>query len=1073
MSLLLKKKPLSKNLCLSFTGKEPIFNSITLYNNFPIGLMIISKLDPISNRADGDEYLSKEEIDEQEKEIKLKFINEHARDLFELKENDSHFRIKEQLMKFKLADNNGNEENKNDNLYSLIFHKEKNDFYGSFKNKNMIVWVKYNIVNDEIYLCADYFTDERKFIQNELFQSIKFQYIATLFHELYNPINAILVMMEQNKSDDDNLEHNYTSEIAGSHFSLITENELDKINCNFNENENINKEIDIKNDEFDKENINLLKKYEKCRRSEIFYRNNYVNMKEKENDVRLLVNIIYIFLENLILYLRLNLGDGKDNIYGDISETKDKKKYLSENVSQKTDDEHFNRRRKKVLSKTVIDVRDSKSFDEAKLNLKLNNDSNSKLYKDNYLDSGKANKEINLEKAFLKHLKKFRYLFKFKNIQFYNDFSFLSNKYIYTYESIFFDFLGQIYSFLYYVVPKFHGFEISFNQVNDNKIKLTFQKSNSRIKTGYTHKKFQKKDSFILLGNKFKASNTVKTTEMTIEILNKLAKILDINLKIMDYVEKSEEKYLTILMPFYLGKNVNMNSNDQEIKNYENDEDEHIEILDENLIFVNSINHFNNTDESNLDNGKIEEIKNTTNKIIENINTKIINNNNLHHSSKKVSFQMNKDINSSNNCNTNNNNNINSVNINININKNININNNFNTSSISSIISNNNKNIYKSINENYSKSPINKSEDNIKETNDKPRTEKGKNILTLIHEKYSFLDRLKKSGVEILTEKLDKEKSDEDEYEYKNLISQENNKKNNDKSSINVEADSENYFEIENDINNGIDDDNSSEEIIFNNNYNNVNLQIGEDYWNMYNKNANNINIKSGGDSPTMKNSIIKSNKEKTNPILKQKNKHLLKVNNRYYNKTLSYNKSPKDILFVIPEIAENQNKKGVAVHPSCKLNNKYVNEFNTFAECGCHDILLVDDDEFICKTFKNILKKFKLQADTAENGQECIKMIKEKIQKKCKCDKSKYKIIFMDITMPVMDGIEAAKNIQKMIDNKEIYNSIKIVFVSAHANLDLSSTISGIKCAVDYYAKPISADMYKNILNKYYYEKS
>ena len=255
MSLLLKKKPLSKNLCLSFTGKEPIFNSITLYNNFPIGLMIISKLDPISNRADGDEYLSKEEIDEQENEIKLKFINEHARDLFELKENDSHFRIKEQLMKFKLADNNGNEENKNDNLYSLIFHKEKNDFYGSFKNKNMIVWVKYNIVNDEIYLCADYFTDERKFIQNELFQSIKFQYIATLFHELYNPINAILVMMEQNKSDDDNLEHSCTSENAGSHFSLITENELDKINCNFNENENINKEIDIKNDEFDKENI--------------------------------------------------------------------------------------------------------------------------------------------------------------------------------------------------------------------------------------------------------------------------------------------------------------------------------------------------------------------------------------------------------------------------------------------------------------------------------------------------------------------------------------------------------------------------------------------------------------------------------------------------------------------------------------------------------------------------------------------------------------------------------------------------------------------------------------------------
>ena len=76
-----------------------------------------------------------------------------------------------------------------------------------------------------------------------------------------------------------------------------------------------------------------------------------------------------------------------------------------------------------------------------------------------------------------------------------------------------------------------------------------------------------------------------------------------------------------------------------------------------------------------------------------------------------------------------------------------------------------------------------------------------------------------------------------------------------------------------------------------------------------------------------------------------------------------------------------------------------------------------------------------------------------------------------MDITMPIMDGIEAAKNIQKMIDNKEIYDNIKIIFISAHANLDLSTTISGIKCAVDYYAKPIGADKYKQLLDQYYYK--
>jgi CheY-like chemotaxis protein len=225
--------------------------------------------------------------------------------------------------------------------------------------------------------------------------------------------------------------------------------------------------------------------------------------------------------------------------------------------------------------------------------------------------------------------------------------------------------------------------------------------------------------------------------------------------------------------------------------------------------------------------------------------------------------------------------------------------------------------------------------------------------------------------------------------------------------------------------------------------------------------------------SPTnlSSNSNRKSSKEKINTILKNKKKKMLNKNilNKYYNKTLSYSKSPKDMLFVIPEINENTKKERLIAHPSCKLNNKYVHEF---AECDCNDILLVDDDEFICKTFKNILKKFKLKADCAENGKECLKLLKEKMEKHCKCDKNKYKIIFMDITMPVMDGIEAAKNIQQMIDNKEINDNIKIVFISAHANLDLSATISGIKCAVDYYAKPISADKYKHLLDQYYYKK-
>ena len=68
------KKPLSKNLCLSLTGKEPFLNSLTVHNDFPIGLMIISKLDQISARIDVDKHLSKEQIEELEVETKLKYI---------------------------------------------------------------------------------------------------------------------------------------------------------------------------------------------------------------------------------------------------------------------------------------------------------------------------------------------------------------------------------------------------------------------------------------------------------------------------------------------------------------------------------------------------------------------------------------------------------------------------------------------------------------------------------------------------------------------------------------------------------------------------------------------------------------------------------------------------------------------------------------------------------------------------------------------------------------------------------------------------------------------------------------
>ena len=126
-------------------------------------------------------------------------------------------------------------------------------------------------------------------------------------------------------------------------------------------------------------------------------------------------------------------------------------------------------------------------------------------------------------------------------------------------------------------------------------------------------------------------------------------------------------------------------------------------------------------------------------------------------------------------------------------------------------------------------------------------------------------------------------------------------------------------------------------------------------------------------------------------------------------------------------------------------------------------NVLIVDDSRTSRRVLRDILERAGYTiVGEAVNGQEGFDEYM----------KLKPDVVTMDITMPVMDGIEAAKKIQEMIDKNEMYDSIKIIFISAHANLDLSGTISGIKCAVDYYAKPITADKYKHLLDKYYYNK-
>jgi len=106
--------------------------------------------------------------------------------------------------------------------------------------------------------------------------------------------------------------------------------------------------------------------------------------------------------------------------------------------------------------------------------------------------------------------------------------------------------------------------------------------------------------------------------------------------------------------------------------------------------------------------------------------------------------------------------------------------------------------------------------------------------------------------------------------------------------------------------------------------------------------------------------------------------------------------------------------------------------------------ILVVEDNRVNQKVAKGILKRLGFQCDISENGQKALAVLKDKV----------YDLIFMDIQMPVMDGLTASKAIRN--PNTPVRrHDVPIVAMTAHAMRD-----SRQKCLDagmnDFISKPI-----------------
>ena len=88
-------------------------------------------------------------------------------------------------------------------------------------------------------------------------------------------------------------------------------------------------------------------------------------------------------------------------------------------------------------------------------------------------------------------------------------------------------------------------------------------------------------------------------------------------------------------------------------------------------------------------------------------------------------------------------------------------------------------------------------------------------------------------------------------------------------------------------------------------------------------------------------------------------------------------------------------------------------------------NILIAEDNDINWEIISAMLSMFGITTERAENGQICV-------EKMIEAGKGKYALIFMDIQMPIMNGLEATKNIRALDDPWA--SSIPIIAMTADA---------------------------------------
>ena len=122
---------------------------------------------------------------------------------------------------------------------------------------------------------------------------------------------------------------------------------------------------------------------------------------------------------------------------------------------------------------------------------------------------------------------------------------------------------------------------------------------------------------------------------------------------------------------------------------------------------------------------------------------------------------------------------------------------------------------------------------------------------------------------------------------------------------------------------------------------------------------------------------------------------------------------------------------------------------------CKTSRILVAEDNKANQLVIQNLFKHIGIDITLADNGKQAVKLISE----------NSYDIVFMDISMPVMDGLDACKIIREL--ENEAKANIPIIAFTAHALAGDKEKF--LKAGMtDYLSKPVNLSHLINALNKY-----